>query len=321
MAILDALINVGGGLLGRAMSKEDRERAERYAEEAIATYDNLTPPELERIVAERMSTEEYDSIPQDSGNRNARNEAIRRLMEEGVSGGMSPQSQLEYEQSRRNASALEQQGRASVRQEMARRGLGGVGEATLQLQAQQQAADRANMADLQTAADARTRALQSLAQGGGMAAAAEQQDTNKQLAINQSRDRIRQFNAEMAMRASQANNASAQQQWQNQMGLADRRYNARLQGSNVYGGRAADTARMWGGAAQGIAEGVAGAEQALFGMLSPGGMANMGSAGGAMSAGNFAPQTTTPYVSQYAEDPRKKNRGGGASGAPAAPSY
>lgn len=320
MALLDAIINAGSGLLGRKLSEGDRKRAQQYADDAIAQYGELSPPELERIVAERMSTAEYDAIPQDMGNQDARNEAIRRIMEEGTSGGMSPQSALEYEQARREVSALEQQGRGAVRQEMARRGLGGVGEATLQLQAQQQAADRASMADLQTASDARSRALQALAQGGGMAAAAEQQDFNKQAAINQSRDRIRQFNAEQAMRAQQFNAGQQQQQWQNQVGLTDRRFGANKYGSDVYSGKAADKARMVGGVGQGISEGIAAGEQAMFNTM--GGSGGMGGAGGAASAGTFAPQQTgTPYSAQYLEDPRKKGKGGGPTGAPAAPSY
>jgi hypothetical protein len=267
MALADTGINILGSLIGRKKAEEDRKRAEALQEEAMRLYDDAQAPTLDRITPERMGTEGWDAIPEDFGNRDARNEALRAIMAMGEQGGMDPGSRLAMEEARRAAALQDTQQRQAITQGMARRGMGGAGEAMMQLQAQQSGADRASMANLQEAASARARALQALATGGSMAAQAEGQDFERSAAEQTARDRIAQFNINNSVEAQRANTALQQQGYQNKLGLMDRRYGARQQRAAQYGQKASDTAQMWGGIGQGVGEAMHDAEGAMTGSM------------------------------------------------------
>jgi hypothetical protein len=153
-----ALLNIGAGAFGQWWASADEERKRALQQEAQDLYDNMSPPELERLKAATAGESALGGIPEDFGNRDARNQALQQLISMGTEGGLDAGSLLAVEQARRAAGEQELQGRGAVRQEFQRRGLGGAGEASLQLQAQQAGADRASMADMQGAADARSRA-------------------------------------------------------------------------------------------------------------------------------------------------------------------
>lgn len=226
-------------LLGQWLSKADREEQEALAREAIAIYGDASPPTLERMLKEKLGPSAMESIPRDLGSRAGRDAALRQLLQIGSTGGMEPGSMLAVEQARRAGAQASAQGQAAVRQEMQRRGLGGAGVATLALQAQQAGADRTAMGDMQAAADARTRALQALTSGAGLAGQFEAQDFDREARRAQSMDAIARFNADLATNALQQN-------WQNQVGLMDRRYGALMGGSQRAGERAGRTQQRVG---------------------------------------------------------------------------
>jgi hypothetical protein len=206
-------------LLSQFLSKGDREAEKKLREEALAVYGDASPPTLERMLRERLGPSAMEAIPSDFGNKQARDAALQQLVAMGSQGGMDAGSQLAVEGARRAAAAQEAQGRGAVRQEFQRRGMGGAGEAILALQAQQAGSDRAALSDMQAAGDARSRALQALATGGGMASQAEGQDFERAARIAASKDAIARFNSELATDA-------LQRQYTNDLALRDRRYGA-----------------------------------------------------------------------------------------------
>lgn len=222
---------LGADLLGQWLSSADEEEQRRLQDEAFAIYGDASPPTLERMLQERLGPSAMEGLPQDFGNRDARNAALEQLLQMGLAGGMDPGSQLALEQARRAGAQQSAQQQAAVRQEFQRRGLGGAGEATLALQAQQAGADRAAMGDLQAAADARSRALQALATGGSMAGQAEAQDFNRAARIAESQDAIARFNSQLATDA-------IQRDWNNRMGLMGAQYGATMGAAEQSGQRA-----------------------------------------------------------------------------------
>jgi hypothetical protein len=194
---------LGTDLLSQWFSRSDRKEQERLEEEALAIYGDASPPTLERMLQERLGTSAMEAIPEDFGQRDLRNAALQQILSMGLQGGMDEGSMLALEQARRASAASEAQGRGAVRQEFARRGLGGAGEAIMQQQAQQAGADRASMEGMQAASDARMRALQALATGGGMAAQAEGQDFERAARIADSKDAFARFNSQLATNAIQ----------------------------------------------------------------------------------------------------------------------
>lgn len=256
LALVSAGVNIGGSLLGELLASGDDEAIRRLEEEAAAIYGDVSAPTLERVLAEKLKGSAMEGLPQDFGNKQARNLALQQLVDMGLQGGMDDQSRLALEQGRRAAALQETQGRGAVRQEFARRGLGGAGEAMLQQQAQQAGADRASLAGMQAAGDARSRALQALATGGGMAGQAEAQDFAREAARAQSMDAIARFNAEQAQEAARFNAGQQQQEWLNQMGLRDRQYEAKMGQIASRQGKADKKRRVAGGIGQGLGYGI-----------------------------------------------------------------
>lgn len=255
-----ALPIVGAGL-GMLFSHGDKKRAQQLEDLAMQQYGEISEPILKELQAQLVSTGDWDRLPSDFGNRNARDEAIQRLVDQGMHGGIDPQSQLAVEQGRQAGAAQEARGRASVRQEAQRRGMGGLGEYLGQMGAQQAGAQSASMADMQGAADAESRALQALTQGGTMAAQAEGQDFNRASTLARERSAIAQFNAQMGMETQQGNNAVRQQRFGNNMRLADARAGAYQRRAGQYGANADRTLGMWGGLGQGAQDSVLGAQE------------------------------------------------------------
>lgn len=249
-AIGGTAVNVGASLLGEWWASADEKARAALEEEAYRLYGDVSAPALEKVLAGKLGPSAMEGIPKDAGNKNARNLALQRMMEVGLQGGMDAGSLQATEEARRAGAATAQQGTAAVRADAQRRGLGGAGEVVGMQVAQQRGADRASLGALQGASDARARALQALAQGGGMAAQAEGQDFDQAARVAESRDRIAQFNANMAERANYYNAGLAQQNFDNQLSVTDRKYEAKM-GQAGAKGRSADRKRkMVGGIGQ-----------------------------------------------------------------------
>lgn len=249
-----SMLPVYGAIVGQLLSSGDRKRQKALEEQALAEYGQVSLPILKELEERLISSGEWDNLPSDFGNKGLRDEAIARMAEVGRSGGMDAQSQLALEQGRVAAAGQEARGRASVRQEAARRGMGGAGETIGQLYAQQAGAQTASMSGMQAAADARERALRALESGGGMAASAEAQDFGRASKVAGERTAIARYNAEMGRQREMANNAMRQQQYQNQMGLAGAKSGAALTRAGQFGRDAQATRDLWYGLGSSIDE-------------------------------------------------------------------
>lgn len=228
IAAIAALASTGGGLIGKLMGASEEERARQDREAALALYSRLDAPTLERIAAEQVGTEDYEAIPSDFGNLQARNRAIQALIEEGQQGGYSLASRAEMDAAMRAAGQDELQRRQAILQQARARGGGGNAAILGQLAAQQAGAERTATQGVQSAASARQRALSSLAQGGGMAGQAEESDFARKARIADSRSAIARFNAAQRAAANMYNAGLAQQAFQNRMNLAGAKSNALL---------------------------------------------------------------------------------------------
>lgn len=153
----------------------------------------------------------------------------------------------------------------------------------MQAMAQQAGADRAAMGGLQAAADARSRALQALQAGGQMAGQAEGQDFERAARVAESQDAIARFNSQLASNALQQN-------WQNQMGLADRRYGATRDYAGFKGGKAGETMKRVG----------------AYGQAANEALSSMGSAMGGFGGPTMTAQPVGPSQVYDPNDPKRR---------------
>lgn len=277
-----------GSIIGSIASAGDRKRQNALEQMALDRYGRISEPILKELQAQLVSTGDWDNLPSDFGNKGARDEAISRIMEEGTSGGMDPQSRLALEEGRQAAAAQESRGRANVRQEAQRRGMGGLGEFLGQMSAQQAGAQSASLSGMHAAADARDRALQALEQGGNMAAQAEGQDFGRASRIAAERSAIARYNADMGMRAQEGNNAISQQRFGNTMQLANAQAGAMQRRADQFGRNANRTASQWAGIGSGV-EGLISTAGSMVMGAPPGMFGGAGKMGGGPTGAPAAP--------------------------------
>jgi hypothetical protein len=251
LAGIGAGASVIGGLLGEWWSSADEEERQRLMEAAADEYGNVSAPALERLIAEQVNGSALEGMRDDYGNKGSRNAAIQALMNEGLSGGNTLETQLAQANAQRAAGQASRAGSQAALQSAAARGMGG-GASALQAQllSASQGADRAAQVGLQGAADARRNALSALAQGGGMAGQAEQADADSDARRREAMDRIALFNAGQRADTNRYNAGLAQQNFQNQMAVADRRAQANMMRADQRGSAAQRKRGIAGGIGQ-----------------------------------------------------------------------
>lgn len=235
-------LNIGGALIGSALSAEDEEAARRLLMEAGGLYNGVQMPNLE------AGPSAFGGAPSDFGNRSARNAAIQALMREGLAGGNSLEAQQVQAQAQRAAGQASRQATQGALRSAASRGMGGAAS-TLQAQllGASQGADRAAQVGLEGANAARRNALMALQQGGAMAGSAEDSDGARDANRRAALDRMAMFNA------SQRDAA-----FKNDMQLRNAKYGAKGDLAGYHRDKARDTRRTWGGIGQGAGYAVAG---------------------------------------------------------------
>lgn len=254
-AVIGAGVNLLGGIVGEIWGSADDEQRRQIEDEAMRLYGNMSPPALERVIAAQVGPSAMESVSMDGGNKSARNAALQALINEGLSGGNSLESRLAMEEARRASSAQELRDRSAVLQQAKMRGLGSNAALAGQLQAQQAGADRQSLAGLQAGASARQRALAALAQGGGMAAQAENDDFGKAARVAESKDRIAQFNAGQSQQANLYNAGLGQQDFNNRLALTDRKADGLYRRADRFGKDAERKRRLAGDSARVLGRG------------------------------------------------------------------
>lgn len=234
MASMDDL-NVGGNvgegggdiigtIIGELLAAGDYAKAEQLALEAGRNFDNIALPGE----AEKMGPTAYERISVDPRIRSARMSAMDRLLQSGLDGGMDVESRAAIEEAKGQAGQYEQAQRGAIMADAARRGLTGSNMSIgAQLDASQAGANRVGMEGMRAAADARRRAQESLLSSGQLAGGIERDEYGQQRDLAANRDAIAEFNARTA-------NDWAQQNFNNQMTLQGKRYDADLNEADVY---------------------------------------------------------------------------------------
>lgn len=203
-----------------------------------------------------------------------------------ASGQIKPGDVAAFEMARRNAAAEAQAKQGQILQDMQQRGQAGSGaELLARLKASQSGADMLSESNMQQAQMMQQARMQALQNQANMATGLRSQDYSQQADLARARDAINQFNTQNASNTQSRNintqnNAQltnlqnrqnianmntqtmnqqqiynkglTQQQYRNQLGLANAKANALTGAANSYDKRAADSAGFAGQLAQGV---------------------------------------------------------------------
>lgn len=201
-----------GALIGRALAEGDYQAAERLQRQALEQYGTIDPNTLLEVDVQQQDAE-LGKYVEDPEAQQAQMLALRRMGE--MATGDSPEDAAAYARSQQESGGFERGIREAALRRMQERGIGqnsGLAVAA-QMGAAQQSVQNKSNADLETAAEARRRALAALGQYGNMATGIRGQNFGQARDRAAAQDTINRFNA--GQRFDQA-----QGTFNNQMGLA-----------------------------------------------------------------------------------------------------
>lgn len=233
--------------IGAAVAQGDYDKARELRQQAMSEYGDIILPKLDKALAEEIGPSQFAAIQEDPGVRNTQTDAMRRLSQIYESGGMTQGDEAALALANRGAQSQAASDYQSMQQSLAARGQSG-NPALAAALAAKTGGDVVNataMNRYQAQADARNRAMQALSMSGQLAGQIRGQDWEVASGRASAMDRVNQFNAGQRTNANNENAARAQQQFGNQMSLANSKNNARENMAADYTGAGNLTANQY----------------------------------------------------------------------------
>lgn len=224
MALIgSALAPAIGGIVGNIMGSGDRDAAREAQARALKEMLDLQVPNpedqkiyLQKLVSQGQLSPEMEAyisaapskmegVSTDPRLKEAQMKALAQMQDLGKT-GFNAEDKMVLNKVAADT-ARQSQGRdQAIMQNMAMRGMGGSGQelAARMMSAQQATQNQAEEGD-RVAAMAQRRALESIAQAGGMAGSIRNQDFDQQSAVARAQDEINRFNTQNRISAGQRN--------------------------------------------------------------------------------------------------------------------
>lgn len=236
VALIGALISAGQEAQAQAVRQGI---ADKFGAEAL--------PHLDKAVAQELPASAVDRYMAGTQAKSSQADALRQLGDIVHSKGETVDDKAAYLRSEQATSSQEAGSRSALLRTLGARGLGGSGvEAAMLGQGGQQAIDRGAASNLEEASQARARMLSAVGQMGSLSSTVRGQDMDALKA----QDAISMFNARARQDAAGANNAQAQQQFENAMGRDSAQANALNGVASGYDRAASATRQTAGGIGQ-----------------------------------------------------------------------
>lgn len=259
MMILQAVAPLVARAIGEAIASGDRQEADRLRRQAIKEY-NIELPDLPQLEAELQGNTEFDRIADDSTLTGIENDALRSMYEQGQSGALTAAEKLsqfegdmaagEYARGTIGAGRREREARGSA---------GGVGmDALDELVAQQGAINRSYAGGMEAAARADTRRQNMLGAAGSFARGLRSDRFGRAAARAEAQDAINARNTSALNEIHKFNVGTTQQGFENQLGLADKKYRAGRERADDYDAYADRTVRTATEVGDGVSKGIGG---------------------------------------------------------------
>lgn len=259
MMILQAVAPMVARAIGEAIASGDRQEADRLRRQAMEQY-SIELPDLPQLEAALQGNTEFDKIQDDTALTGYEDDALREMYQQGTSGALTAaekQSQFEGDM------AAGEYARGTIgagrRERDARGTAGGVGmDALDELVAQQGAINRSHAGGMQASAMADKRRQNMLGAAGNFARGLHGDRYGRAADRAGAQDSINARNTGAINEIHKFNVGSSQNDIDNQLGLADRKYGAgrdRADDHDEYADRAVRTATEIG---DGVSKGAGG---------------------------------------------------------------
>lgn len=243
-----AAAGIAAELIGAALQAGEIEKARALYAQAMAEFGDDLVPELEKVMAERVTSEFQDvrASPQ----LVARQQALLDRLATFGEGAMTAADEAQQRAAMEAAGGVAARGAAQAEQLAARRGLlrSGLSQALGQ-DAAQTGAQQASDIAAQLAAQRQMRQMDALKSMGGFMGQMRGQDWTEASGRAAALDEVNRFNATMAMRAQEARNKALMDKFGMQMDVKNARNQQRANMAGLFvqsGQNQRDTARNVG---------------------------------------------------------------------------
>lgn len=251
IALIGLVIQVAGMAVGAAMAQMDKDKAMALLKSSFDEFGKINVPKLQKLALQQMPDTQLRGIKEDPTYRAQLNAADAQLNDVIDSGGLTLADRAALNSIRNKVSQSESAGRQAIENQMAARGtLDSGAQLALQLTNQQNSAQNLAEAGEKTAGDAQARLYQAIQQRAQNATTGLERDYQHQANAASAQDAINRGNAEIANTAARYNAGLAQQDFQNQLALAQAKAQAKAGYAGATAAGAANTQAMGAGVGQ-----------------------------------------------------------------------
>ena len=218
-------IQVAGSIIGHLIEQGKEKEAWAILEKARSEYGSITPETLQQSSMDVLGPTEMQKISVDPRFQQAQLESLdqTRAMQEG--GGFLDEDRSNLHRVRQETARAASARNAQLREEMNARGIGGSGaELAMRLASNQAEAEQAGQAGLDISGQAQRRYFDAIRERARMAGQMRDQSFGEQAQVAAAQDRINQYNHGFQFDQHQYNQDIAQRNYNNKLGLADRKY-------------------------------------------------------------------------------------------------
>ncbi len=241
-AAIGAATQIVGSLGGQALSQMDKDKAMQLIQDATDAYGKIQVPKLKELILQQQAKSGMSDIQDDPRYRDQQNAADSQLGDIIKGGGLTLADRAALNALRNRTQRAESEGRNAIKGDMERRGtLDSGAMLAMQLQGNQQTANRLAAGDEATAGQAQARAYQAIRDRAQFAGQGLDRDYRQKSDAARAQDAINAGNAAIMNTAAKYNAGLPQQNFNNQLDLTNSQSNAKAKLAAAVAGRAKDT--------------------------------------------------------------------------------
>ncbi len=242
------------------------EEAERIRLQASKRF-NIDLPPVEHMTPALQGASAFEGLREDQGLRNVEQAALSRMMGISQQGGWSPQDVARMELANHDAMRMARGMEGATNRNLQQRGLAGSGvAASMAMQREQGALERARMGGLQAQSSAADRALQMLMSGAGYASSLQNAGWARGAQRAGAMDAVSRFNAGQNQQAGLFNAGATGRHFDRQMKRAGAQYDADMGYAHGLQGDADRAVQTWSDVAEGAGKAVQAGAAGYYGM-------------------------------------------------------
>lgn len=243
-----------GNVVGELFAGQSRAKQMELIQKAVDQYGNIDMPKLQNVIAEELGPSSFNDIKADPRFADAQLSSLNALDQIGKQ-GLTEKDRADLNETLGMSAQRESAGRARIEEDLGNRGqLGGGAELAMKLSNQQNSANGMNQNAMRIAAIQKQRAMDAILARGKLAGDIRGQEFGEKSRTAEANDIIARQNAAAREKAKYYNASLPQQQFGNQMQLANARAGAYGGQAGAYGDEAQhrqDLGQAWGNFATG----------------------------------------------------------------------